>query len=69
MVFDTCKETVAQLPLIPLDKNNPDDVDTKYKHDHIYDALRYGVMSRPRGEWFTDNREDQVRVSDPVFGY
>jgi len=69
MFFDTCKEAIAQLPLIPLDKHNPDDVDTKYKHDHIYDALRYGVMSRPRGEWFRDSFESDYKISDSVFGY
>ena len=30
-----------------MDKKNPEDVDIRVK-DHIYDALRYGIMSRPR---------------------
>jgi hypothetical protein len=34
------------LPLLPLDENNPEDVDTDME-DHAYDALRYGIMSRP----------------------
>ena len=38
---------VSQLPAIPLDKKNPEDVDTRAE-DHLYDALRYGIMSRPR---------------------
>ena len=45
--FNTCTETIAQIPAIPLDKKNPEDVDTRAE-DHIYDALRYGVMTRPR---------------------
>jgi hypothetical protein len=45
--FETCTNLIAQLPIIPLDKNNAEDVDTK-SEDHIYDALRYGLMSRPK---------------------
>lgn len=45
-VFDTCKNTIKQLLTLPLDDNDPEDVDTKAE-DHAYDALRYGVMSRP----------------------
>lgn len=45
--FNTAVNCISQLPIIPLDKNNPEDVDTKSR-DHVYDALRYGVMSRPR---------------------
>ena len=30
-----------------MDKKNPEDVDTRAE-DHLYDALRYGIMSRPR---------------------
>ena len=47
MFFNTAVNCIAQLPVIPLDKNNPEDVDTKSR-DHIYDAIRYGVMSRPK---------------------
>ena len=42
--FQTCTNTVAQLPSIPLDKRNPEDVDTRAE-DHLYDALRYGTVS------------------------
>ncbi|BCV04026.1 MAG: hypothetical protein CM15mV78_110 [uncultured marine virus] len=45
--FNTCTDMISQLPAIPLDKKNPEDVDTKAE-DHLYDALRYGIMSRPR---------------------
>jgi hypothetical protein len=70
--FNTCTNAIAQLPLIPLDKKNPEDVDTNYAHDHIYDALRYGLMSRPRSNvWDFDGFESQegMSVSDEVFGY
>ena len=30
--------------MLPVDKNNPEDVDT-HASDHAYDALRYMIMS------------------------
>ena len=70
-VFNNCVATIAQLPTIPLDKGNPEDVDTSYAHDHIYDALRYGLMSRPRSDLFDfdPNYAIDFRPSDSVFGY
>ena len=44
---------ISQLPSIPLDKKNPEDVDTNAE-DHLYDALRYGIMTRPREEIYLD---------------
>jgi hypothetical protein len=71
--FNTCVNSISQLPQIPLDKNNPEDVDTNYAHDHIYDALRYGIMSRPRSTvWSFEEfgmQPDTYNVSDEVFGY
>ena len=46
-IFNTCPNLIRELQSIPLDKNNPEDVDTKAS-DHAYDALRYLIMSRPR---------------------
>jgi len=45
-IFSNCKNLIRTLPQLPLDKNNMEDVDTKAE-DHAYDALRYGIMSRP----------------------
>ena len=45
-IFTTCTNLIRTLPLLPVDNNNPEDVDTDAE-DHAYDALRYGVMSRP----------------------
>ena len=45
-VFDTCKHVIRTLPSLPVDMRNPEDVDTDAE-DHAYDALRYGLMSRP----------------------
>lgn len=70
--FNTCVNAIAQIPQIPLDKNNPEDVDTNYAHDHLYDALRYGLMSRPRSTiWDFDSfsQPEDINISDPVFGY
>ncbi len=69
--FNTCTNVIAQLPALPLDKKNPEDVDTNAE-DHLYDALRYGVMTRPRSNIFdfdplTQNQGFQV--ADTKFGY
>jgi hypothetical protein len=68
--FSSCVNTISQLPAIPLDKNNPEDVDTNAE-DHLYDALRYGIMTRPRVSLFDYNMptSNGFQASDPVFGY
>jgi hypothetical protein len=70
--FNTCTETISQLPAIPLDKKNPEDVDT-HAEDHLYDALRYGIMSRPRFSIFDyDSRgtpQNSMPMADSTFGY
>jgi hypothetical protein len=68
LVFNTCRNLIGQLPVIPLDKRNPEDVDTTFEHDHLYDALRYGLMSRPNGRSF-EEVDDEPRAFDGVFGY
>ena len=69
--FNTCTNIISQLPSIPLDKNNSEDVDTKAE-DHLYDALRYGVMTRPRSSLFDYNPDMQrtgFQMADSTFGY
>ena len=72
LVFmDNCTNTIAQIPSIPLDKRNPEDVDTNAE-DHLYDALRYGVMTRPRSSIWDFNPATQrtgFQASDSTFGY
>lgn len=70
LFFNNCKKTIEQLPSIPLDKRNPEDVDTNAE-DHLYDALRYGCMSRPgAGRGIFDNTPTATYIpSDPIFGY
>lgn len=70
--FNNCTQIIADLPLLPIDKNNPEDVDTKVTNDHSYDALRYGLMSRPRSKSifdFDNNSFDDFHVADKTLGY
>ena len=71
-IFNTCVNIIKQLQYIPLDKNNREDVDTKAE-DHAYDALRYGVMSRPRVEdpylRMMNFRNRAPDIFDNSFGY
>ena len=69
--FNNCTETISQLPALPLDKRNPEDVDTNAE-DHLYDALRYGIMSRPRFSIFDFDAKvpkPTYQPSDSKFGY
>ena len=70
--FNNCTHLIAQLPILPLDKKTYEDVDTK-SEDHLYDALRYGVMSRPRFSiWDYDpshQRTSGFVPADSKFGY
>jgi hypothetical protein len=72
VITSNCINTIAQLPIIPLDKRNPEDIDTK-SEDHLYDALRYGIMSRPRSSIWDYNPATSkpvgLRAADPVMGY
>jgi hypothetical protein len=71
VIFNNCTNLISQLPSIPLDKRNPEDVDT-HSEDHLYDALRYGVMTRPRSSIFDFDPASQrsgFQASDPTFGY
>jgi hypothetical protein len=71
--FPNCKNIIRDLPTLPLDDNDPEDVDTK-ANDHSYDALRYGVMSRavnPRQSGWINRmvESEQYQPSDDQFGY
>ena len=69
--FSSCTNTIAQLPGLPVDKKNHEDVDTNAE-DHLYDALRYGIMTRPRSSLWDFNPVSQrsgFQASDATFGY
>lgn len=72
-IFNTCPNLIRELQGIPLDKKNPEDVDT-HASDHAYDALRYLIMSRPRMANPLDRMRDLKRQQsyapvDSTFGY
>lgn len=46
-VMDCCPTLIQMFSSLPLDKHNAEDADTDHHLDHIYDALRYVLMSRP----------------------
>lgn len=71
VITSNCTNLIAQLPILPLDKSNPEDIDTKAE-DHLYDSLRYGIMSRPRSSLFDYNPTHQrsgPAIADSTFGY
>ena len=71
VIFNTCRNLISQLPSIPLSKTDPEDVDTN-SEDHLYDALRYGVMTRPSTGMFDTNTNYSnydAQIADQKFGY
>ena len=68
--FENCPNIIRQLASIPLDKRNPEDVDTNAE-DHAYDALRYMVASRPTNLRiaYENTPKTRWRPSDNRFGY
>ena len=72
--FNTCRQIIADLPVIPNDPKGGDDIDARYKSDHAYDSIRYGAMSRPRSaspfdDWGRKPTEPHWRPSSRKFGY
>jgi hypothetical protein len=71
--FNTCRQIIADLPVIPSDPKGSDDIDPRYATDHTYDSVRYGVMSRPRAfspfDMGKGVPEQSYRPSDSAFGY
>jgi len=72
-IFNSCPNLIRELQSIPLDKSNPEDVDT-HAPDHAYDALRYLIMSRPRvndplAQLRYFRQEQAYMPADADFGY
>jgi hypothetical protein len=71
--FNTCRQIIADLPVIPADPRGSDDIDPRYATDHAYDSVRYAVMSRPKAFSPFDMGHgvpQQVwRPADATFGY
>lgn len=72
--FNTCRQIISDLPVIPNDKDS-DDIDPDYATDHAYDSIRYGIMTRPRAyspydEWEKVPKAKPLqRPADMTFGY
>jgi len=71
--FNTCRQIIADLPVIPSCPKGSDDIDQRYASDHTYDSLRYGLMSRPRSlspfDMGKGVPERNYKPSDSTFGY
>lgn len=71
--FNTCRQIIADLPVIPSDPKGSDDIDPRYASDHSYDSVRYAVMSRPRAyspfDWGNGVPQQSWRPADATFGY
>lgn len=72
-IFNSCPNLIRELQSLPLDKTNPEDVNTNAP-DHAYDALRYLIMSRPKVNdifsQFRNMRMEQAYTPvDSEFGY
>ena len=70
--FDTCRQIISDLPVIPSCPKGTDDIDVRYKSDHTYDSVRYAIMSRPRSGSLFDSMPNQPTryvPSDTTFGY
>jgi hypothetical protein len=43
-IFNICVDTIRTLPVLLPNRNHPEDIDTDME-DHLYDCVRYGLMS------------------------
>lgn len=66
--FDTCRQIISDLPVIPMSKTD-DDIDRRYPSDHAYDSIRYGIQSRPATVEDWGRSESRYEPSDRRFGY
>ena len=74
--FNTCRQIIADLPVIPTDPKGTDDIDPRFSSDHAYDSIRYGIMSRPRSsspfdDWgmYEKSAKDSWSPASRTFGY
>lgn len=72
-VFNTCVNLIRTLPMLPLDKLDQEKVEKK-SEDHAYDALHYGLRSRPinPAQMLDVNRfreQNMPKPADNTFGY
>ena len=73
-IFNTCRQVIADLPIIPSDPKGGDDIDPRTSQQrHSYDSLRYAVMSRPKAfspfDMGMGVPQQVYRPADATFGY
>lgn len=73
-IFNTCTDLIRTLPMLPVDPLDPEKVAKKNTEDHAYDALHYGLRSRPMNpskvhDMQDFRRENQPKIADERFGY
>ena len=74
VMFPQCRKLIEALSGLPVDKNNPEVVNTDSPLDHFFDSLSYLLQGRPstlRG-WidpFSRKTQQNYIVRDEVFGY
>lgn len=74
VIFPTCRKLIEAISSIPIDKSNPECMDTDSPFDHYTDALSYLLQGRPsqlRG-WidpFERITNTNYSVQDTDFGY
>jgi hypothetical protein len=69
VIMDCCRQLISDLPSIPSDPKGGDDIDQRFKSDHTYDALRYGIMSRPRAKDWSEAPQQRFSPANVTFGY
>lgn len=72
-IFSNCVNLINEVPTLPMDENDPEDVDTN-ANDHSYDALRYGCMARSLNPGRIDELArltlaQRYQPADNTFGY
>jgi len=72
-IFKNCNELIREMTSLCLDENDTEQVNTKMC-DHAYDALRYGLMSRPMQskyyfDWTGGITNMRPIAVNPKFGY
>lgn len=73
LIFSTCVNLIRTLPMLPCDKLDTEKVAKKGQDDHPYDALHYGLRSRPVTGLEKHIRATQVsrptKALDTTLGY
>jgi len=74
LIFNTCVNLIRTLPMLLPEDNNPETVSKKNSEDHAYDALHYGLRSRPITALDLVNQQQFAqdhapKMVDAIFGY